>query len=298
MKAVRLTKDKINDFREYFLKYSHEQDESFPPLDSYSVRDDESGFLLIGEKNEIIGAAVLMLHDEYIEAGEARFRMFHCIDHNVENYRCLLDSILSDINSRQVILSSIYCYVESKYEIIASAWEQLGFETRRYAWILVRAVEGAAEPVFPEGYEIRTLRDGIDENTWCDIINEAFENILGHVRMRPEKIIGWRKEPVYIAGGMKFLWYENKPVATVAMTREENDGEDVVFIENIAVLNEFQHKGLGRNLLRYCIRFAKDFGVKRVMLSVNAENEKAAELYFNEGFTKEALYICYHFNIK
>jgi hypothetical protein len=33
------------------------------------------------------------------------------------------------------------------------------------------------------------------------------------------------------------------------------------------------------------------------MLSVNAENEKAAELYFNEGFKKDALYICYHYNI-
>ena len=55
MNVIKLTEERINEFREYFDKYSHEQDESFPPLDNYSVRDDESGFLLIGEKNEIIG---------------------------------------------------------------------------------------------------------------------------------------------------------------------------------------------------------------------------------------------------
>jgi mycothiol synthase len=298
MNVVKLTADRINEFREYFEKYSHQQDESFPPLDGYRVRDDESAFLLIGEKNEIIGSAVLMLHDEYIEAAEARFRMFHCIEPVPEQYKQLLDAILTNIKTNSIKLKSIYAFIESKYKVTADIWEEIGFEARRFSWILERSVENSVDPAFPEGYEMRTFRDGIDENAWCSIINEAFEHTLGHVRMYPEKIIEWRKEPTYINGGMKLLWHDGKPLATVALLKEENDGEDVIFIEAVGVLNSYQRKGLGRNILRYGVRFAKDFGVKRVMLSVNAENEKAAELYFNEGFTKEALYICYHFNIK
>lgn len=298
MVVVKLSADRIYEFREYFEKYSHQQDESYPVPDTYSLRDDEITYLLVDGNGKITGAAALLLHIEYIEASEARFRMFHCIDPVAAHYKQLLDAILADISSKNIKLKSLYAFVESKYKVTADIWEEIGFEARRFTWILQRSVEGSADPAFPEGYQMRTFRDGIDEHAWCSIINEAFEHTLGHVRMYPEKIIEWRKEPTYINGGMKLLWHDGKPLATVALLKEENDGEDIIFIEAVGVLNSYQRKGLGRNILRYGVRFAKDFGVKRVMLSVNAENEKAAELYFNEGFTKEALYICYHFNIK
>lgn len=31
MKIIKLTENLIPDFKEYYAKYSHEQDESFPP---------------------------------------------------------------------------------------------------------------------------------------------------------------------------------------------------------------------------------------------------------------------------
>jgi len=298
MNIIRLPEERINEFRDYFNKYSHQQDESYPVPDDYTLREDEIVYLLIDDEEKITGAAGLMLHTEYIEAAEARFRIFHCIEPVTAYYKQLLEAIITDIRSKNIKLKSLYAFVESKYKVIADIWEEIGFENRRFTWILQRSVEGSADPAFPEGYEMLTFRDGIDEHAWCSIINEAFEHTLGHVRMYPEKIIEWKKEPSYIDGGMKLLWHEGKPIATVALLKEENDGENVVFIEAVGVLNSYQRKGLGRNILRYAIRYAKEFGVKRVMLSVNAENEKAAELYFNEGFTKEALYICYHFNIK
>lgn len=290
MKTVPLTNELVPKFREYFLTYANEQDESFPPQENYTVRHDEPVYLLIDEVNNIIGAVALILHKQYVDVKKARFRIFHCIKQDMNHYRLLLDEILRHTHE----LHSVYCYITEKHTQVYDIWEKLGFTIWRYSWILKRTTDDVKPVSFPDGFEIRTMRDGVDDQAWCDIINEAFADMLGHTEMLPEKIHEWRTEPGYLSNGMKLLWHENKPIGTLALIKETENGEEMIFIESIAVLNEYQGKGLGRNILRYGVQFAKDFGTKHVMLSVNAENEKAAELYLNEGFEKNELYICYH----
>lgn len=291
MKTIPLTNDRIKDFRNYYRKFSREQDESYPPQEDYTVREDEPVYLLVDDKGRISGAAALMLHKEYLEAGDARFRMFHCKDSNAEGYKILLDRILEHTHG----LNSIYCFIEDRYSDTGAVWKQMGFTPRRYSWVLSRGLEGITEPEFPGEYELKSFREGVDENSWCEIINEAFGNSLGHVRMHPEKITDARKDPSYIKSGVKMLWHNDKPVGTVAMIKEEINGEEVIFIEAIALRNAYQGKGLGKNILRSGVKFAKDFGAKHAMLSVNAENEKAAGMYFKEGFKKEEMFTCYHY---
>ncbi len=292
MKIEKLTQSSIPAFKEYFKKHAHQQDESFPPLESFTINEDEPIYVLTNS-GEISGAAALMIYPEYREAKTARFRIFHSKDGSKVSYNLLLNKILKHTQG----LTSIYCFIEDKYSNITSIWEDIGFESRRFAWILERETSSFVKPEFPNGFELRTFRDGIDENSWCSIINEAFEHTLGHVRMTPQKIADWRIDPSYISGGMKILWHNEKPVATAAMIKEIVNGEEAIFIEAIAVLNSFQGKGLGKNILRAGIEFAKNYGAKKVMLSVNGENEKAAEMYFREGFRKESLYKCYYFDI-
>lgn len=296
MKTVKLTEDKINAFREYYNKYSPEQDESFPVLTDYKVSADEPVYLLTDDAGNIHGAAALLLRKEYLEIKESRFRIFHCIEKNTEHYRILLDEIQKHTGG----LNSIYGFLQDKYTDSMKVWEELGFQKRRFAWILGRNSAGGPVPAFPDGFELRVMRDGIDENAWCDIINESFAEMLGHTHLYPEKIEQWKKEDIYIPGGMIMLWDKNtgKPLAVMGLNKENSEGEEVIFIDGLGVLKAYQGKGIGRNLIRWGIDYAKQNGFKRVMLSVNAENEKAAELYFNEGFKKSALYICYHYNTK
>lgn len=294
MKTVKLTCDRVNDFREYHNKYSSEQDESFPVRDNYTISEDEPVYLLTDDNENISGAAALMLHKEYMEIKEARFRMFHCKEKNIEYYRLLLYEILNHVKG----LNSVYCFIQEKYIDVTNIWESLGFKIRRYSWVLVRDTDNFTPPQFPNGFELKTMADGVDEDSWCGIVNEAFEHMLGHTTMYPDKIERWRNDPGYIKGGMKLLWHKDKPVATAALVTEDMNGEETVYIESIGVLNAYQGKGLGRNLVRAGIEFAKNYGVKKIMLSVNAENEKAAELYLNEGFKKDEVYICYHYYIK
>ncbi len=292
LRVDKLTEKNIPAFKHYFKKYSHEQDESCPPLDDFSVNEDNPVYLLV-EDGKITGAAALMLQPEYREARLARFRIFHTIHGDYISYNKLLNSILLHTSG----LTSIYAFIEDNYSNIANIWVDLGFEARRFAWILKRPAGNNTKPEFPPGFELRTFRDGIDEERWCTITNDAFEHSLGHVRMTPERLAHWRIDSTYIDGGMKLLWHNDKPVATLALTREEQKGEEVLFIDAIGVLTEFQGRGLGRNLLRYGIQYAAENNFSKVMLSVNGENDKAAGIHFKEGFKKEALYKCYYLDV-
>ncbi len=292
LRVDKLTEKNIPAFKHYFKKYSHEQDESCPPLDDFSINEDDPVYLLI-EDGKITGAAALMLQPEYREARLARFRIFHTIHGDYISYNKLLNSILLHTSG----LTSIYAFIEDNYSNIANIWVDLGFEARRFAWILRRPAGNDTKPEFPPGFELRTFRDGIDEERWCTITNDAFEHSLGHVRMTPEKLAHWKIDSAYIEGGLNLLYHNEKPVATIALTRDEQDGEEVLYIDAIGVLTEYQGKGLGRNLLRYGIQYAAENNFSKVMLSVNGENEKAAAIYFKEGFEKEALYKCYYLDV-
>lgn len=289
MNTVKLTSGYVPAFREYFNKYAVEQDVSYPPLDNYLPSDDEPAYILLDDNGGIAGAAALMLQKEYRDAKTGRFRIFHCIDKEHDNYKLLLDKILPHASG----LDDIYCFVDEINTETRNVWESIGFRVKRFSWVLEREADNYITPSFPEGYELKQLVKGRDEQAWCDIINESFANMLGHVHMHPYKFDQLRGEPGHLEEGLKLLWHNDKPVGTISLVKEDDNGEDMIFIEAVSLLNSYQGKGLGKNLIRAGIDFAKNFGVKKVMLCVNAENELAAELYFKEGFQKEAFIMCY-----
>ncbi len=289
MKIVKLNDDNASDFIAYCKKYAPEQDESFIPTDEYTPKE-ELVYILLDDSNNTAGAAALMLYKEYIEIKKARFRIFHCIDKTHENYKALLDKIFEN----PLPVDFVYCFIAEEKNDVRDIWEKLGFSIWRYSWVLERGVTGYTPPEFQNGYSVKTMRDGIDELAWCDIVNEAFANMQGHTHLSPEKIVKWKKSADFIAGGLKMLWHNNMPVGTIALIKETENGEDIVFIEAVGILNFYQGRGLGKNMLRSAIDFAEKYGVKKVMLSVNAENESAAELYLKEGFKKKEVVVCYH----
>jgi len=231
---------------------------------------------------------------EYIEAGSARLRMFYCKEQKSEYYKNLLNEILNYTAG----LSSIYCYTDDKQNGLCAAWEDTGFKAKRFAWILERDNKEFTGPQFPPDYELKIFRSGIDEDSWCSVINDAFRSSLGHVRMTPERINEWRKEPSWLEDGLNILWHNGKAVGSIGISKDTDDGENAVFIDAVGVVHDLHGKGLGKNLLRYGLKYAVMNGYSKAKLSVNGENDKAAELYFKEGFVKEALYKCYYYDIK
>lgn len=293
MKIIELTDELIPQFSEYFRRYSHEQDVSFPPLEDYKTGKEETVYLLTDEYNNIAGAAALMLHKNYREAGAGRFRILHCVVKSPEYYMMLMNEILKHTAG----LDYIYCFIEDKQEQTRGVWEEIGFKIKRYSWVLKRNVKESVPPDFPEGFTLRNFRFGADEEAFCGIINESFDGMQGHTKLYPEKIAELKKEPSYLDDGLKILWHKDKAIGTIALIKEREYDENIVFIESVGLLNEYQGRGLGKCLIRSALEYGRKNGYVRAMLSVNAENERAADMYINEGFQKEALIICYSYEI-
>ena len=59
-----------------------------------------------------------------------------------------------------------------------------------------------------------------------------------------------------------------------------------VYLEAFRIDKSYQGKGLGQELLNYCIKTLLDNGYSEFTIGVEDENERAKHIYFKYGFTK------------
>jgi ribosomal-protein-alanine N-acetyltransferase len=65
--------------------------------------------------------------------------------------------------------------------------------------------------------------------------------------------------------------------------------EDEAHLVNLAVAPSHQKKGIGSYLLRWLINRAKEMGIKRMTLEVEAKNSAAISFYHKFGFSEIAI---------
>lgn len=78
---------------------------------------------------------------------------------------------------------------------------------------------------------------------------------------------------------------------------DEYEQSSIMNIGPIAIIPEYQGKGLGRNLLRAVLHVSKDKSYQRAILCVNADNERAKSLYLQEGFHQVEAVACYQYQL-
>lgn len=296
MRIIALDQKRLADFLAYCRQHRYEHDVSWlseDDLNSFQVDQKNPTYLLLDQKSQIVGVVSLMNTAGYLANRKSRFRIFHSITPSLANYKLLLDAILL----HTLELDDIYLFLPEERAESREIFEKLGFVIERYSWVMVRSKETVLSPAFPDGFELRPLCLNKDEQVWCDILNICFANIAGHIDSKPERIKNDLASEYYLDGGMLILWDGNKPVGLVRVSKDEEFLEDA-YLDHLAVLPEYQKKGIGRNLLRAGVNFSKDKGYKRCWLSVNAENSNAANLYLSEGFDKEMVAICYNKKLK
>jgi mycothiol synthase len=177
--------------------------------------------------------------------------------------------------------------------------EGLKFSVERYAFLLVREDLDVPEIYLPEGYELRTFRPGQDENNWLTVRNIAFSTLKGsETPLTTEGVKKLLTDDDYLEGGMMILFDKEKPVGVIRWAHDEYDGAPIMNIGPVAILPEYQGRGLGRSLLRASLRFAKEKGYKRTILSVNGENDRAQALYIQEGFKQVEAVVCYQYFLR
>jgi ribosomal-protein-alanine N-acetyltransferase len=98
-----------------------------------------------------------------------------------------------------------------------------------------------------------------------------------------------REEAGLLAGGFPgrrdeyFGAFVDGHLAGYGMLRGWDEGFDIPSF-GVAVDAEARGRGLGRALLRYAIRRARDRGARTLMLKVHTANPGARDLYLSEGF--------------
>lgn len=295
MKIEALRNERIRDFIEYCKRHKTEVDESFLHDEDFKdFKPDENNPTYIGvnEAGEVIAAASLIIDDYYRRGKMGRFRIFHSEAEDIKYYNMLLHAILKHTDGLDKVNVFIPLVNKNMMEIVKG----LKFTAERYSFLLVREDLEVPEPGLPEDYEVRAFRAGKDEEAWCAVRNESFAKLKGsETPMTPEQIAKMMAEEDNIEGGSMILYHKDKPVGVVRGTKDDYEGLPIMCIGPLAIIPEYQGKGLGRSLLKASLRFAKEKSYERTILCVNEENERAKALYIQEGFEQVKAVACYKY---
>lgn len=290
MKVQKLSHERLSEFLEYCEKYGREHDESYLPDEKFVVNEDNPTYILLNHDEKIVGAVSLIMTPPFRITGKARFRIFHSIADDIEAYKLLLNAVRNHVKG----IETVYLFLPKEKSKTGEIFIKLGFRITRYSYYMERCDKESVKSNFPKGIELRPVREGVDEIVWCDIINECFANLAGHVHCTQDKVIEMLSDEELIKDGMKILWDGDKAIGTLCVSAEESEGILFAFIGAVAIISEYRGRNLGRNLIRAAVEFGRDNGYENSSLSVNAENTNAANLYLSEGFKEKAVMVCYN----
>jgi mycothiol synthase len=167
--------------------------------------------------------------------------------------------------------------------------EATGFRFHSHLWDLVlpRNVAVAA-PSWPDGTIGRPFDRTRDVEPWIALFNAAFADHATPLQLDPAFIAAGLDDPAIADAdtGLVEDRASGELIGFCATSPSRRDGTVGSHGEiwTIGVRPDRQGAGLGRQLLRWGVRYLRSIGVPDVSLSVNARNERALRLYESEGF--------------
>lgn len=285
MQAEKLLLNDKDAFIAFCLKHRNKIDDSFlcdKSLKTFSL-DEENPTFVVKKEGAIIAAASLIINDYHKRGRSGRFRIFYAEDNNINIYSVLLLAVIKHIKETD----KVFLFVPLANSELANSMKNLNFAVDRYVYILVKEIKETQAVSLPEGYSIRAFQPDKDEEDWCHIRNTAFSNLRGNsTPITPEMARKQTESSDYLEGGLLFLMHNNNPVGIIKGSKGDYEDEPIMNIGPLAILPEYQAKGLGRQLLRASLDFAQKNNYQKAMLCVNADNERAKELYIKEGFVE------------
>ena len=298
MRVEPLNRERSADFVRYCLKHRNEVDESFlydEDLNSFRPDEENPTYILLDAQGELVGVASLIIDEYRRRARAGRFRILHSEVADPKANQALLQAILKHTEGLDRIFVFVPLANVSQTEMV----QGLGFSVERYAFALVRGDLDVPDAVFPEGYEVRRFVPGRDEEAWCEVRNTAFATLRGsETPMTPAMVAEMASRESSLHGEMLLLFHGDRPIGIVRCVPDEHEGSPAMEIAPLAIIPEYQGRGLGRNLLRTALKVAKERGFHQTVLSVNAENERAKSLYIQEGFREVEAVACYGYNLR
>ncbi|MDD2268668.1 MAG: GNAT family N-acetyltransferase [Eubacteriales bacterium] len=84
--------------------------------------------------------------------------------------------------------------------------------------------------------------------------------------------------------GRSMFAYFNNDKKIIGYYSLEKQGNSECELNNLCVLNDFRHKGIGKELLHHAFIHAKDSGCKQMNIGITEENVKLKNWYASFGF--------------
>jgi ribosomal protein S18 acetylase RimI-like enzyme len=162
-----------------------------------------------------------------------------------------------------------------------------GYRRIRSSWTMEIefGVAAPAEPVLPDGIEIRPYRHPEDERRVYEALQEAF---LDHWDFHPSSIENWREFNVKARNFEPDLWlvaWDGGDVAGASLNYPERAGDPGHgWVGTLGVRRAWRRRGVGEALLRRSFALLHARGLRKVRLGVDAENPTGAtRLYERVG---------------
>jgi mycothiol synthase len=241
----------------------------------------EENWRVAVDDGRVVGAAYIW----HPETGEGRvFITTQAYPRTRDLYEELLDwseerarSLLRDGSGR------LHSSAGGENDLLAGILRDRGFERVRHFFTMeIDLAEEPAEPVWPEGIEVRALRPG-EERAVYDVDMEAFQD---HWDFFPVPFEEWRE---FFLGSAQFdpeLWslaLDGDEIAGAAICSWEIR-PGIGRVNVLAVRRPWRRRGLGRALLLHSFHQFRRRGRKTVDLNVDAENlTGAVGLYESAG---------------
>lgn len=283
MIVIQLSKEYLDRFKAYCIKYKYAHDESFlydDDLEAFEIGSSNPTSLLL-DGGKIVGVMSLIVSEYFTKSQKSRVRIFHCEETTMSHYNLLMESMLPFEDK----IHKLEMYLPVKLKDTQVIIENMLFAYNRTSYVMVRKDKMLVTVEFDKGYALRPFRKGIDERTYCHIRNRAFATLKGSEVPITEDMVKEHSEAKdLLRDGMQILWHGEIPVGVLRLLHENDGGKDYSFVAPIALIPEYQGKGLGAKLLRAGIYIGQENGYKDSMLSVNGENEHALTLYKREGY--------------
>ena len=297
MNIEYLSEARHSDFVSFCKKYRDVVDDSFlydEDLNNFQPDHDNPTYIVVNDHSEIIAAVSLIMDSYYKRAKKGRFRIFH----SVEPDRNIYEQMLNSVKPHTSDIDQVFLFVQEDNQSVRDLLHSMQFAIERYASFLTREAIETVPPSLPVDYSFRTFEFNKDEEDYLFVRNAGFATLKGsETPMTIDEVKKMENDEDYIEGGIFLLNHREKPVGIVRSVYDEHNDDSVINIGPVALIPDYQGKGLGRQLVRKALQFGNSIGVPKAVLSANADNERAVNLYTKEGFKKERSLVCYNLNL-
>ncbi len=133
--------------------------------------------------------------------------------------------------------------------------------------------------VIPNGYELRTYRDG-DEQAWCDIM----ENNVGQNWTRERCRMRLIDDPRFDGENLFFAVHDGKPVASACAWKATVEESVMGEVHMVAALESYRGKGLGHLVNTAVLHRLQELGFQKSHLKTDDYRLAAINSYLKAGF--------------